>query len=89
MDAKAHRELAIQKFLTETTGDLSLTPATDLLDAGVLDSLTMMDLVVFIEVEFQHRLGLDDMRPEKFRTIGTIADLVGELPGDGKASRAA
>jgi methoxymalonate biosynthesis acyl carrier protein len=72
-------ERNVQQFLIDTTGDTSLTADTDLLSSGLLDSLTMMDLVVFIEVEFQQRIALDDMRPEKFRTIGTIAQLVEKL----------
>ncbi len=67
---------SIQEFLIETTGEVSLQADTDLLASGLLDSLTMMDLVVFIEVEFQQRIALEDMRPEKFQSIAAIAQLI-------------
>jgi len=75
-------ELKIQQFLIESTGDSTLQPDTDLLASGLLDSLTMMDLVVFIEVEFNQRIALDDIRPERFQTIATIAQLVADTQTD-------
>jgi acyl carrier protein len=69
----------ILTFLTETTGETSLRPDTDLLTSGLLDSLTMMDLVVFVEMEFQQRIAADDMRPESFRSVGSIAQLVDRI----------
>lgn len=72
-------ELKIQQFLVESTGDDSLQVDTDLLASGLLDSLTMMDLVVHIEVEFEQRVALDDMRPERFQTIGSIAALIEQM----------
>lgn len=63
-------------FLIETTGESSLHSTTDLLATGLLDSLTMMDLVVFIETEFQQRIAVEDMRPEMFQTVGSIAQLI-------------
>jgi acyl carrier protein len=66
----------ILAFLIESTGETNLQSDTDLLASGLLDSLTMMDLVVFIEMEFQQRIAVDDMRPEMFRTVGTISQLI-------------
>ncbi len=82
MIATAALEQQIQQFLRESTGDNSLKPDTDLLASGLLDSLTMMDLVVFIEIEFQQRIALDDMRPERFQTIGSIAQLIERMHSD-------
>ena len=81
MFTTAQLEQSICQFLIQTTGDDSLKSDTDLLSSGLLDSLTMMDLVVFIEVEFQQRIAMNDMRPERFRTIGSIAQLVAGLQG--------
>lgn len=81
-------EQTIQQFLIETTGDSSLKPDTDLLAASILDSLTMMDLVVFIEAEFEQRIGLDDLQPERFRSIRAISELVTGLK-NGRQQRAA
>ena len=40
-------------FLTTLTGQDTFAADTDLFDAGVTDSLTMMDLLVFVETEFR------------------------------------
>lgn len=81
MFTTAQLEQSICQFLIQSTGDDSLKSDTDLLSSGLLDSLTMMDLVVFIEVEFEQRIAMNDMRPERFRTIGAIAQLVAGLQG--------
>jgi methoxymalonate biosynthesis acyl carrier protein len=80
-------EQKIAQFLIESTGDASLTTQTDLLASGLLDSLTMMDLVVFIEMEFNQRIAVDDMRPTMFQTVQTIAQLIDRISG--QQSRAA
>jgi acyl carrier protein len=80
-------EQKLAQFLIETTGDSSLTAEADLLASGLLDSLTMMDLVVFIEMEFNQRIAVDDMRPAMFQSIRTIAQLVER--GSRSSSRAA
>jgi len=79
MSTQPQIERALHKFLIETTGDASLKNDSDLLASGLLDSLTMMDLVVFIEIEFQQKVPMDEMRPEQFRTIGAVAELVNRL----------
>jgi acyl carrier protein len=72
--------LAIQtqliEFLSSTTGRDSFAADTDLFDAGVTDSLTMMDLLVFVETAFHVRLGFEDLTPDVFRTPNTLANLI-------------
>jgi len=63
-------------FLISVTGNEALTSDTDLIEAGVTDSLTMMDLMVFIESEFRLRLDFPDLTPDIFRTPRTIARMV-------------
>ncbi|MCA9015637.1 MAG: hypothetical protein KDA77_09935 [Planctomycetaceae bacterium] len=63
-------------FLRSVTGQQELTHTTDLLDSGLLDSLTMMDLLVFVESEFDLRLDFQDIRPELFKNPETIANLI-------------
>ena len=65
-------------FLRSVTGQQSLDASTDLFDAGVTDSLTMMDLLVFIETDFQLRLAFTDLNPEVFKTPHTLAELIAE-----------
>ena len=65
-------------FLNTVTGQTTFSGETDLFDAGATDSLTMMDLLVFVETEFQVRLAFTDLTPEVFRTPATLAQLVTE-----------
>ncbi|MDA0834172.1 MAG: acyl carrier protein [Planctomycetota bacterium] len=63
-------------FLKLSTGQTTIDDSTDLLEAGLIDSLTMMDLIVFVESEFQTVIEFGDLTPETFRTPSTIAQLV-------------
>ena len=64
------------EFLQSVTGQQNLDARTALIDSGLLDSLTMMDLLVFIETEFQLRLDFQDIKPDLFKNPGTIAELI-------------
>ncbi|MFK7777421.1 MAG: acyl carrier protein [Gimesia sp.] len=64
------------EFLQSVTGQQNLTATTDLIDSGLLDSLTMMDLLVFVESEFQLRLDFQDITPEFFKNSSTITELI-------------
>ena len=50
-----------------------------LLADQVLDSLGLQNLITFIEAEFSLRIGDDDLLPENFESIRTIAELVERL----------
>ncbi len=51
---------------------------TDLIGTGLLDSLLLLDLV--LHVEHVHGVALDagDVTPANFRTLATLARLVGQ-----------
>lgn len=66
----------IVDFLQSVTGQQSLDAGTDLFDAGATDSLTMMDLLVFLETEFQVRLAFTDLNPDVFKTPASLAELI-------------
>jgi acyl carrier protein len=69
-------QLQIVEFLISLTGQHGLNAESDLHEAGVTDSLTMMDLLVFIETEYLVRIDFADLTPEMFRTPATIAELI-------------
>ena len=52
-----------------------VTPATDLLESGLLDSLLLMDLIFRIEERYGIRFDGGDVNPSNFRTISSIAGL--------------
>lgn len=64
--------LSTEVILDDT---IDLTDDTPLL-AGVLDSLGLMDLVSFLEDEFEIALEPSDIEPAHFRSVGDIARLV-------------
>ena len=49
---------------------------TDLFDAGVLDSLAFVELLLQLEREFGVTTTVDDLDVETFRSIACIADFV-------------
>jgi acyl carrier protein len=55
----------------------------ELLLSGVVDSISIMRLVGFIEEEFEVAVSPEDVTIERFRSVATIADFVAgrRLPG--------
>ncbi|MDB5333265.1 MAG: uncharacterized protein JWP03_4416 [Phycisphaerales bacterium] len=51
-------------------------PQCDLFAAGVLDSLTFIDLLLHLEREFGVKFSLDDLELDHFRSISRIERLV-------------
>jgi acyl carrier protein len=51
---------------------LPLTDETPLLESGILDSLSLLQLVVFLEERFGITVGDADLLPENFETVNTI-----------------
>jgi D-alanine--poly(phosphoribitol) ligase subunit 2 len=52
------------------------SPQTDLIEAGLLDSLALVSLIAEIESEFGFQLPLEDVDVDDFRTIERIAGVV-------------
>ena len=50
-------------------GEAAITPQTDLLENGYLDSILVMDLVALAEKQFAVTIEFDDISPQNFRTI--------------------
>jgi acyl carrier protein len=51
----------------------------DLLDAGLIDSLALVTLIVAFEDTFGVELPLDDFDIDRFRSVATIADFLASL----------
>src|SRR5687767_13797049 len=49
---------------------------TDLFDAGLLDSLAFVELLVCLEREFGVTTSVDDLEADNFRSIASIADFI-------------
>jgi acyl carrier protein len=57
-------------------GQLVYDPTQNLLDSGTIDSLAMIDLVVYLEDTFGISVATDDLIPENFSTLDSIAAYV-------------
>lgn len=55
------------------------SPDADLIDAGILDSLALVELLFQLEQEFQIEILLDQLEIENFRTINRIAAFIGAI----------
>jgi acyl carrier protein len=67
---------------------LPLANDTSLLDSGILDSLSFLRLVVFIEERFGITMGETDLLPENFGCVTTIcAFLRAREPGKQETAR--
>jgi len=51
---------------------------TPLLENGILDSLGILDIVSYLEVEFAITLGDDELVPENFQSLAALAAFVVE-----------
>ncbi len=61
---------------------------TDLQQAGILDSFSMLSLVAFLEDTFRIRLDPADVNAETFRTVDSVARLVVQRLGTSGAGGA-
>jgi len=85
-------ETVINDYISrELVQDPALVPLADeapLLDSGILDSLTLLRLVVFLEERFGITMGDADLLPENFASVNTIcAYLRAREPGKQEAAR--
>ena len=57
------------------------SPQTDLLQAGLMDSLTFVELLVHLEQEFGLTISIQNLEVENVRSLARIADFVrGQRP---------
>jgi acyl carrier protein len=72
-----HVETVINEYISqELVRDPALLPLADdapLLDSGILDSLSLLRLVIFVEERFGVTIGDDaELLPERFASVNTI-----------------
>jgi acyl carrier protein len=69
----------LRVFLINHGAASQVRPFTDrdsLLEAGVIDSTTMLDLIAYLEANYQISIDEDDMVPENFDSIDAISAYV-------------
>ena len=60
-----------------------LADTDSLLESGILDSLGILELVNFVTEEFGVAVGDEDLQPETFNSIGSLAAFVVARRGPG------
>jgi methoxymalonate biosynthesis acyl carrier protein len=53
-------------------------PGTDLFESGSLDSLSFVELLLQVELEYGIKIPLQDLELENFRSLGKIAAFIGQ-----------
>jgi len=62
---------------------VGLSPTTELIDSALLNSIRVIRLLAFLQDHYQiEDISNNDMHLENFRTISTIANLVGRYIND-------
>ena len=59
--------------------DTAIDDSTALIDQGILDSMGLMQVIMFIEEKTGIRIPDDEVLPDNFQTIGSIESLVDRL----------
>lgn len=70
---------SLRQFILDESGlnDIDFVEDdTDLIEAGVLDSLLMVMLVDFCENEFNCEIDLNNLTDDNFQSLNAIADFV-------------
>lgn len=62
----------VSRELVQDRALLPLADDTSLLETGVLDSLSLLRLVVFLEERFEITMGDADLLPENFASVNAI-----------------
>jgi len=73
----------ISRELVQDAGLLPLGNATSLLETGVLDSLSLLRLVVFIQERFGITVDDVDLVPENFDSVDAICAYLRSLVAEG------
>jgi acyl carrier protein len=74
------KHLAIQGRITKLLSDrVHVEPPsadTDLMESGLLDSLTLVELIVGLEEEFEIKIPFEEVELDNFRSVERIAGFV-------------
>lgn len=69
-------QIKLKTFLSKFFGNYDLQPDEDIFALGFVNSMFAMQLVLFVEQEFQISIENEDLEFENFRTINSITNLV-------------
>lgn len=58
-----------------------LSPEDDLLNTGIIDSMAVLKLILFLEKTFSIEVKSEDIVPENFQSLGSIVEYVQSVQG--------
>lgn len=66
----------VKEILQTNYPEIDFEASTELIDDGILDSLTLVGIISALSMEFGIMLPYEDIIPENFNSIDTITQLV-------------
>lgn len=72
-------EKEILALLEEAFPTIDFTASEELVDEGILDSLTLVELISCLSMEFGIMIPYEEITPENFNSVSAIADMVARL----------
>lgn len=66
----------VRAFVHARTRDADLDDDTNMFEAGVVNSLFAMELVLFVEASFRLEVTTDDLDLENFKSISAVSSFV-------------
>ena len=79
MDIQPQVAQLINQVIRESTGrEIEVTPEDRLIESGMLDSLSMVNLVMALQRDFDVDLEINDLNEETFGSVVSIAELVAQ-----------
>lgn len=79
MDFKEQLRQFVLNELVRQAGPQTLEDDESLLDRGIIDSLGLLRLLAYLESEYKVKVRDEDVIPEHFESINTIATFVASL----------
>ncbi|ALE53194.1 hypothetical protein SP60_02185 [Candidatus Thioglobus autotrophicus] len=59
-----------------SVGDVNVTPETNLIVSGVIDSIQVIELIVYIEKKYNIEFTEDDLLDSEFASIAGLTELI-------------
>ncbi len=69
----------VLKLLQEEYPEIDFTESDELVDDGVLDSLTLTGIIAALSMEFDIEIPYDEIIEENFNSVAAMAEMVERL----------
>lgn len=66
----------VKQVLADNYPEIDFESSTELVDDGILDSLTMVGIISALSMEFNVVLPYEDILPENFNSIDAMVELL-------------